>query len=172
MSTHAHNVPWTCRARVPPTRPLASVWAAMRRATAAPRASATRGASSSVICRIAVISKWSTFSPAIRYPQNGRPGHKQACKTARKERVASAESTISVEKDPGTNTKHTSAPSAINAAVAADLCVHCTAAPGLLVCQGCHQAGYCSLSCQQGAWWVGLTWRSMIDLASRLHIVS
>ena len=39
------------------------------------------------------------------------------------------------------------------------------------MCLGCHQAGYCSLACQQGAWWVWLTWRPMIDLASRLHSV-
>ena len=48
----------------------------------------------------------------------------------------------------------TSAPSAINADAAADRCAHCTSAPRLLVCLGCHQAGYCSLACQQGAWCV------------------
>ena len=98
--------------------------------------------------------------------QNGRPGHKQACKKTRKECAAAAENTAadaavnSAGKDAGANpadAKRTaSAPSAINADAAADLCAHCTAAPGLLVCLGCHQAGYCSLTCQQGAWWVVL----------------
>ena len=101
------------------------------------------------------------FSPAILSPLlNGRPGHKQACKQARKERAAAAESTAAVTsagKDVGATAKRTSsAPSGINADAAVDLCAHCTAALGLLVCLGCHQAGYCSLACQQGAWWVVL----------------
>ena len=102
------------------------------------------------------------FSPAILCPLlNGRPDHKQACKKTRKERAAAAGSTTAVTsagKDVGATAKRTaSAPSVINADAAADLCAHCTAALGLLVCQGCHQAGYCSLACQQGAWWVVLS---------------
>ena len=103
------------------------------------------------------------FSPAAILCSllNGRPGHKQACKQARKERAAAAESTAAVTsagKDVGATAKRTaSAPSVINADTAADLCAHCTAAPGLLVCLGCYQAGYCSLACQQGAWWVVLS---------------
>ena len=46
-----------------------------------------------------------------------------------------------------------------------DLCVHCTAAPGLLVCLGYHQEGSCSVACQQvpGGW----GWRAM----QILHLV-
>ena len=74
--------------------------------------------------------------------------------------MKSAAAATFADKDAGATTiKRTASapsPSAIDADAAVDLCAHCTVAPGLLVCQGCHQAGYCSLACQQGAWWVGL----------------
>ena len=69
--------------------------------------------------------------------------------------MAAESAATSAEENVAANAKTSSAPSVI-ADAAMDLCAHCTAAPGLLVCLGCHQAGYCSLTCQQGAWWVGL----------------
>ena len=70
--------------------------------------------------------------------------------------MAAESAATSAEENVAANAKTSSAPSVI-ADAAMDLCAHCTAAPGLLVCLGCHQAGYCSSACQRDAWCVCIT---------------